>query len=412
MVRNWITFLCLCFCPVLVFAQEWEFDAAEKLSDNVNSECDDVMPMLAKDGKTLYFARAFCDLNRGGQYTGSDIWMSGLESNQQWGKATSLEPVNDRATSFPVGVGEQGNVLFYLKTSSSKRPEGIHVISRQGGAWTRSKTLPVVGLEPDEFLGVYVSPDQMVMIISMNGPDSRGREDLYISVRNDRGGWTQPRNLGSTINTSGFEMSPFLSANKRRLYFTSSGHSGLGNGDIFYSDRLYDSWEIWSAPKNLGEQINSKGLDAYFAIYADTIAYFASDRFQQMDLFKTRVFEKKSLFDIDRRNYLSEEEVQKLAGATVQPLLYFDAEISELNDYQKQNLVKIKNGLISHKDVKFNLIAMKPADKPLETYQARLLNILDFLKQAGIEGNRIIFSTEQSESTIQSKEMVRIRFYR
>ncbi|HTF16821.1 MAG TPA: hypothetical protein VK658_02045 [Chryseolinea sp.] len=402
-----------CLLPAIASAQEWEFGVAEKLSDDVNSECDDVMPILSMDGKTLYFTRSFCDLNRGGKFTGTDIWMSVLDPiSKRWTKSINPDALNDRSNSVAVGVAEQGDVLYYARTSSAKRPEGVYSISRQGGTWSRSHLMPVPGLEPDEFLGIYVTPDQMVMIISMNGPDSRGREDLYISVKNDRGDWTNPRNLGSTINTTGFEMSPFLSANKRRLYFTSSGHSGQGNGDIFYSDRLYDSWDIWSAPKNLGEQVNSKFLDAYFTIYGDTVAYFASNKFKQMDLFKVHVFEKKSQFDIDRRNYLTDEEIQRVAGLTLQPLLYFDAGVSDLNDYQKQNLVRIKNGLITHKDIKFNIIAMKPPDKPLESYQTRLLNILDFFKQAGIEGNRIIFSTEQSESTIQSKEMVRIRFYR
>lgn len=411
MVR--LFFVLACIFPVVVSAQEWEFGVAEKLSDQVNSDCDDVLPLLSKDGRTLYFTRAFCELNRGGKYTGTDIWMSTFDPvTNSWGRAVNPDALNDRSNSMPVGVAEQGDVLYYMRTSSAKRPEGVYSVSRQGDTWSRPRLTTAHGLEPDEFLGVYVSPDQMIMIISMNGPDSRGREDLYISLKDDRGEWTTPRNLGSTINTSGFEMSPFLSANKRRLYFTSSGHSGQGNGDIFYSDRLYDSWEIWSAPKNLGDKVNSKFLDAYFSIYGDSIAYFSSNRFKQMDMFKVQVFEKKSQFDIDRRNYLTDEEIQRLAGLTLQPLLYFDAGTGDLNDYQKQNLVKIKNGLINHKDIKFNIIAMKPPDKPLETYQTRLLNILDFLKQAGIEGNRIIFSTEQSESTIQSKEMVRIRFYR
>jgi hypothetical protein len=411
MVR--LIFVLLSMLPALATAQEWEFGVAEKLNDNVNSECDDVMPILSSDGKSLYFTRSFCDLNRGGKFTGTDIWMSVLDpASKGWTKAANPDALNDKSNSVAVGVAEQGDVLYYVRTSSAKRPEGVYSISRQGSAWSKPRLTPVPGLEPEEYMGMYVSSDQMVMIISMSGPDSRGREDLYISVKNDRGDWTTPKNLGSTINSTGFEMSPFLSANKRRLYFTSSGHTGQGNGDIFYSDRLYDSWDIWSAPKNLGEQVNSKFLDAYFAIYGDTVAYYASNRFKQMDLFKVSVFEKKSQFDIDRRNYLTDEEIQRVAGLTLQPLLYFDAGVSDLNDYQKQNLVRIKNGLITHKDIKFNIIAMKPTDKPLETYQTRLLNILDFLKQAGIEGNRIIFSTEQSESTIQSKEMVRIRFYR
>ncbi len=399
--------------PAMALAQEWDFGVAEKISANVNSDCDELLPIMSPDGKWLYFTRSFCDQNRGGKYTGSDIWASRIEGGgREWGKASNDKTLNDRGNSAAVGVGERGDVLYMLRTSSSKRPEGVYASNKQDDSWGRPKLLPVAGLEPDEYLGAYVSSDQMVMIISMNGPDSRGREDLYICLKDDRGNWTKPKNMGSTLNSSGFEMSPFLSPNKRRLYFASSGHPGMGNGDIFYSDRLYDSWEIWSAPKNLGEQVNSKSLDAYFAIYGDSVAYFASNRFKQMDLFKVSVSEKQSLLDLDRRNYLTDEEIQRLTGVVLQPLLYFDAGASELNDYQKQNLVKIKNSLVSKREVKLNIIAMKPADKPLETYQTRLLNILDFLKQAGIEGNRIIFSTEQSESTVQSKEMVRIRFYK
>ena len=58
------------------------------------------------------------------------------------------------------------------------------------------------------------------------------------------------------------------------------------------------------------------------------------------------------------------------------------------------------------------IIALKPGDGNLATYQTRLLNILDYLKEAGIEGNRIIFGVEQSGGVSQNKEMVRIRFYR
>ena len=409
MVR--LLLLIVCIFPLIVTAQDWEFGVAEKLSNNINSECEEVLPLLSPDGKYLFFTRSFCEENKGGKFTGSDIWSS-RQTGQDWTKAVNDEPLNDRGNTAAVGVGERGDILYMLRTTSAKRPDGLYSVSRNGESWGKSKLLPVDGLEPDEYLGAYVSPDQTVMIISMNGPDSRGREDLYICLKNDRGEWTKPKNMGSTINSSGFELSPFLSTNKRRLYFASSGHPGMGNGDIFYSDRLYDSWEIWSSPKNLGENVNSKSFDAYFSIYGDSVAYFASNRFKQMDIFKVSVAERKSLVNADRRNYLTDEEIQRIAGVVVQPLLYFDGGGSELNDYQKQNLIKIKNSLGASKEIKFNIIAMKPAEKPLETYQARLLNILDFMKEAGIEGNRIIFSTEQSEGTIQSKEMVRIRFYK
>jgi len=398
--------------PSLTLAQDWEFGPAEKLTDNVNSDCDEVLPLLSPDGGWLYFSRAECDDNKGGRFTGSDIWQSRYDPTiLGWGRADNDVSVNDHGNSSVVGVNESGNRIYVLKTTSSKRPQGVYSLDKAGNSWSRPKLMAVDGIEPNEYLGAYVSPDQMVMIISMNGPDSRGQEDLYVCLKNERGEWTKPLNMGSTINSRGFEISPFLAPNKRRLYFTSNGHPGLGNGDIFYCDRLYDSWEIWSAPKNLGDKVNSKSFEAYFSIYGDSVAYFSSNRFKQMDIFKTSVKEHTTTVDGDRRNYLSDEEIEDIAGTALQPLLYFDVGVSDLNDYQKQNLIKIKNGIEAARDVKMNIIALKPAERPLETYQSRLLKILDYLKEAGIEGNRIIFSTEQSGGA-QSKEMVRIRFYR
>jgi len=392
--------------------QDKDYGLAEKLAAGINSECDEVFPLLSPDGKTLYFTRVLCDQNKGGKFTGTDIWSSQSTGAASWGLATNEDALNDRDNSTIVGIGDKGDMFYMLKTNSIRRPEGIYQVRHMTTGWSKPTLAPVEGLEPDEFLGMYVTSDQTAMIISMNGLDSKGKEDLYISLKNERGGWSKPKNMGSTINTTGFEMSPFLSTDKKRLYFTSNGHPGLGNGDIFYCDRLYDSWEIWSAPKNLGDRVNSKSFDAYFSIYGDSIAYFSSNRENQMDLYKVAVREKKSLADEDLRKYLTDEEIQQITGTVIQPLFYFDIGDSELNDYQKQNLIRIKNSLVEEKEIKFNVIAMKPVEANLETYQTRLLNMLDFLKEAGIEGNRIIFSVQQMGNAAQGKEMVRIRFYK
>lgn len=410
-----VRFLLIAFVlfPLFVTGQDWDYGLAEKLAVGVNSECDEVYPLLSPDGQSLFFTRVQCDQNKGGKYTGTDIWSSQRSGTSTgWGLASNEAALNDRDNTSIVGIGEKGDLFYLMKTTATRRPEGIYMARRMTTGWAKPTLIPIEGLEPDEYLGVYVTPDQTAMIISMNGPDSRGREDLYISLKNERGGWSKPKNMGATINSTGFEMSPFLSANKRRLYFASSGHPGLGNGDIFYCDRLYDSWEIWSAPKNLGDRVNSKSFDAYFAIYGDSVAYFSSNRENQMDIYKVAVREKKSLAEEDLRKYLTDEEIQSITGSVLQPLFYFDVGESQLNDYQKQNLIRIKNSLIDEKEVKLNIIAMKPADANLANYQARLLNILDFLKEAGIEGNRIIFSVQQTGNSTQAKEMVRIRFYK
>jgi hypothetical protein len=101
-----------------------------------------------------------------------------------------------------------------------------------------------------------------------------------------------------------------------------------------------------------------------------------------------------------------------VSGVIFDPVLYFEPGITDINTEQQKNLQKINDGLLSKKDIKMRIIASKSGNGSLETYQKRLLNILDYLKNAGIEGNRIIFSVEQSEDLVAGKELVRIRFYR
>jgi outer membrane protein OmpA-like peptidoglycan-associated protein len=109
----------------------------------------------------------------------------------------------------------------------------------------------------------------------MKGKDSYGEEDLYVSLKDSFGKWTEPKNLGPTINTKGFEISPFLSPDKKRLFFSSNGHPGLGDADIFMTERLYESWDVWAKPQNLGNKVNSALFDAYFTIQ-DSVGYFSS----------------------------------------------------------------------------------------------------------------------------------------
>jgi hypothetical protein len=247
----------------------------------------------------------------------------------------------------------------------------------------------------------------------MNGEESRGNEDLYISLKNAKGEWTKPRNLGSTINTNGFEMAPFLTPDKRRLYFSSNGHPGYGSADIFYSDRLYESWEVWSAPKNLGLKINSPAFESFFSIYHDTVAFFSSNRNRDYcDIYSAAVFPLKSEDEVDDYEYLTDQEVRKISGVTFDPVLYFAPNISDLTADHRSTLKKINDGLAPKKDIKLRIIATKSGSGNLDTYQKRLLNILDYLKEAGIEGNRIIFAVEQIDAPATEKEPVTIKFYK
>src|SRR5437764_3027478 len=121
-------------------------------------------------------------------------------------------------------------------------------------------------------------------------PDSYGGLDLYVSKLKDRKKnlYGPPQNLGPVLNTKENDFAPFLASDGKTLYYSTSGKGGYGDADVFITKRLDDSWVNWSAPKNMGPDINAAGMDAYYSIPASgDVAYFSSyNGANQLDLYK------------------------------------------------------------------------------------------------------------------------------
>ena len=97
------------------------------------------------------------------------------------------------------------------------------------------------------------------MIFASDIPGGFGGKDLWYSEFNKRDKvWTDPVNLGPTINTSGDEMFPHLTDSKV-LYFSSTGHLGMGGLDIFKADHTAD--KTWENVENLRYPLNSAEHD-------------------------------------------------------------------------------------------------------------------------------------------------------
>ncbi len=113
--------------------------------------------------------------------------------------------------------------------------------------------------------------------ISYNPQNKTEDRDIYVSVQDKKGVWSQPINLGKKINTEMDEVSPFLAADGRTLYFGSNGRPGYGSTDIFMSKRKGSGWTDWTEPVNLGPEINTASFDAYYTIPASAnYAYMTS----------------------------------------------------------------------------------------------------------------------------------------
>ncbi|GAB4229923.1 MAG: hypothetical protein Tsb0034_01690 [Ekhidna sp.] len=124
-----------------------------------------------------------------------------------------------------------------------------------------------------------ISMDGRFMILSAESSNSYGVEDLYVSKRNADGTWSSLKNLGFKVNTAFQEITPFLAADNKTLFFATNGREGAGSFDIYFTIRQDDSWRNWSTPVNLGFPVNTNGAETSF-VFQDGAewAWFVSSK--------------------------------------------------------------------------------------------------------------------------------------
>ena len=121
-----------------------------------------------------------------------------------------------------------------------------------------------------------VSPDGNMIFFVSDKPGGYGKRDIYF-MEKVNGDWSKPENIGGNINTWSDEEAPFMGLDNNTLYFSSNDSTSMGEFDIFMTVR--DENGIWSEPVNLGYPINSVGDDIFYTHTADgKKAYFTSFR--------------------------------------------------------------------------------------------------------------------------------------
>jgi outer membrane protein OmpA-like peptidoglycan-associated protein len=267
----------------------------ENMGKAINSSGQEVAPIIAPDGKTLYFTRNNFEGNMGSA-SHQDVWYSTLNDKGQWTDALNIGPpinnVNDNAIT---SISADGKTVYLI---NEYRPDGTMYFGfsrsfKTKSGWGFPRTLRIMNLiKTAKSLEITVSPFENVLIMSVEAFDSEGGKDLYISFLQKDNTWSEPRNLGKVINTADTEGTPFLALDNKTLYFSSQGHAGYGEGDLFLTRRLDDTWLNWSTPENLGPAVNSPLWDAFINIPATgDYAYFsASDKvLGQEDIFRIRM---------------------------------------------------------------------------------------------------------------------------
>lgn len=279
------------FACITSFSQaQFSVTTPVQLAGTVNTvDAEESIPVFSKDSSILYFVRTFEPQNKGGEYD-QDIWFSERDQNGKYTDCERLKSLNNKFNNAILGLSNKGDIMYLLNAYNGKKDEkkGLAISTKSGKDWSKPEEIIIPDLDIDGgAYGFHVSEDGQTIIISQFGKNSLGEEDLYVSEKTGST-WSSPIHMGNTINSTGFEISPFLSKTKDTLFFSSNGFGGEGDADIFYTVKQ-GSLANWSAPVNLGAPINSSKFDAYFT-YSGNDIYWSSNRAnERSDIYHTTV---------------------------------------------------------------------------------------------------------------------------
>lgn len=253
----------------------------ENLGKAVNTKGQEINPIISSDGRTLYFTRADFEGNIGSPAK-QDAWVSTLDKSNNWTPAVNLgPPVNTAGDNAIISISADGKTLYLINVylPGGTLINGLSKSFYTKNGWSFPKEMKIQNFyNRDDFSGYAVSPHGNVIIMAIQRNDTEGKKDLYVSFIQEDESWSEPKNMGTVLNSASEEYAPFLALDNKTLYFASSGRSGYGGGDIFLSRRLDDTWLNWSKPENLGPTINTAKQDSYFNIpAAGDYGYFVSD---------------------------------------------------------------------------------------------------------------------------------------
>lgn len=175
-----------------------------------------------------------------------------------------------------LAISADGTSIIFAKGNSGKatgnNEVNLYFTRFRNGQWLEPKPLNVN--IPDFWDSTpALTPDGTTLYFSSTREGGYGGADIYSAQLNRRGRWVDVQNLGPQINTPGDEMFPFVSEDGK-LYFSSNGHPGFGNLDLFAATRRRGKITV----ENLGKPMNSSSDDFGLYQFDLTRGFFSSNR--------------------------------------------------------------------------------------------------------------------------------------
>ena len=196
--------------------------------------------------------------------------------------------------AYPVSLSWDGSELFLYRHDRFSNTN-LYVSRRDNSRWSAMEepggNINSLGYEQHG----SVTSDGKTLFFSSLRPGGDGGFDIYSSQKDVNNQWGPAENLGPPVNTPYDESYPFISPDGRTLYFSSNGHTGMGGYDIFVS--LKNDQGEWTKPRNLGYPINTPDNDKFLIPAGDGKSAYLNIRVEENN--DLREFVKIEGFQVD-----------------------------------------------------------------------------------------------------------------
>jgi outer membrane protein OmpA-like peptidoglycan-associated protein len=244
------------------------------LSQVINKGYSEYAPFISADMQTMVFTRFDYDnATKETDKLKKFFLISRTVDGELWEEPKKLElPTGLNIENIELaGISQDGFTLFL--SIGDRATANLFSAQIEGTKLTKLVQLPsAINSRFGEF-SISFSYDGMSCIFSSNRPGGIGGIDLYRSNLNPDESWSNPVNLGTTINTRFNEDGPFWHPDGRKFVFASEGHQSIGGYDLYETTLNKD--DFWTPPTSLDfantvyddryYMIDAKGQKAFFA---------------------------------------------------------------------------------------------------------------------------------------------------
>jgi hypothetical protein len=232
----------------------------------INTKYTEYNPVVSADESVMAFTalRPNTGKTRTGDKFIEVIYISN-NSDGSWSEPKVIPIAHDYNVG-TAGISADGQKMLIFMGGAAD-PGSLFQITRAGDTWSKP-SLVTPNLNTPKYLEstASITPDGKTIYFASDRLGGLGGLDIYKTTLQANNTWSAPVNLGPQINSKANEDAPYIHPDQKTLFFTSDGHNTMGGRDIFVTRFVNNKW---TQPENMGYPVNTTANDNYFTLIAD-----------------------------------------------------------------------------------------------------------------------------------------------